>query len=124
MDISKLPEHMRRRITELESRPTAVKVRDFLGGHIADAVNLNEVRADLREIAMSGTYGLERDLRAMEEFLAESHPPGLLSQIVAWDANWVLDDESDDEAAAAFLRGLADMLREVIEEFRPPRPAG
>lgn len=30
---------------------------------------------------------------------------------MAWDANWVLDDPSDEASAAAFLRQLADIRR-------------
>ena len=116
MDISELPEPRRRRIAELERQPPLETVRDFVGGHVSDAESLDEVRADLRRLAAFNTRGLKRSVRAFDAILAESQPAGLLSKLVAWDANWVLDDDTSDDAAAAFLRELADILREVLAE--------
>jgi hypothetical protein len=105
---------LRSRAEELERRPLLEKVRDFLGGMIGDMGSVDEVRSLLETVAASGTFGLKRDLRALDELLASPQPPGVLSELVAWEANWVLDDPSD-EGAAAFLREIADMLREVID---------
>jgi hypothetical protein len=120
VDISRLPEPLRSRAEELERRPIPQKVRDFLRGHVTDMESFDEIRADLRLVAASTTFGLKRDMRALDEFLAEPQPPGLLARLVAWDANWPLDDPSDG-AAAAFLRQIADVLREVLAEAEEHR---
>ncbi|QYN38801.1 hypothetical protein K1T35_17290 [Pseudonocardia sp. DSM 110487] len=116
MDISKIAERLRRRAAELEQRPPLETLRDFVRGHVDDAESLDEIRTDLRRLAAVNTRSLKRALRAFDAILAEPQSPGLLSWLVAWDANWVLDDETSDEAAAAFLRQLADILREVLAE--------
>ena len=115
MGISNVPEPLRRRAEEAARQPAIEVVRSFLGGHLADAETLDEVRDDLRRIAQTTVRGLRRDLAAIESILAEPAQPGVLAQLVAWDANWVLDDASD-AAAAVFLRRLADLLSEVIAE--------
>jgi hypothetical protein len=115
MDISRLPERLRRRAEELERRPTLEKVRSFLGGFVADMESFDEIRAGMRQVAASSTFGLKREMRALDEFLAEPQPPGVLAELVAWDANWRLDDPSD-QGAEAFLRQIADMLRDALAE--------
>jgi len=115
VDISRLPEPLRGRAEELERRPTLQKVREFLSGHVNDMDSVDEIRDQLRSIAASTTFGLRSEMRALDEFLAAPRPPGQLAELVAWDANWRLDDPSD-EGAEVFLRQLADMLREVVTE--------
>lgn len=116
MDISEITEPLRRRAAELARQPPLETVRDFLRGHVCDAESFDEIRADLRRLAAFNTRGLDRYLRAFDAILAEPQMPGLLCRLVAWEANWVLDDATSDEAAAAFLQHLADMLREVLAE--------
>jgi hypothetical protein len=111
---------MRRRVEELERQPPLEKVRDFLGFYVNDTDSLDEVRASLRMTAASRTWGLKLDMRALDAVLAEPQQPGVLSELVAWEANKGLDDPSD-EGAAAYLRQLADMLREVLEEAEQRR---
>ncbi|WP_433302081.1 hypothetical protein ACQP2F_08020 [Actinoplanes sp. CA-030573] len=115
MEISDLPEPLRRRMAEQAAQPPIDTVREFLHGNVADAESLDEVRAHLRRLARSTTRMHHRVLTALETVLATSWPAGTLAQLVGWDGNWVLDDPSD-VGAAVFLRGLADMLREVIGE--------
>jgi len=120
VDISRLPEPLRRRAEELERLPTVEKVRSFLGAFVADMVSLDEVQAGMRQVAASGTFGLKREMRALDQLLVEPQPPGVLAELVAWDANWVLDDPSD-VGAAAFLRQIAAMLRDVLAEAEQRR---
>jgi hypothetical protein len=115
MEISDLPEPLRRRIAEQAAQPPLETVREFLYGNVTDAETLDEVRQQLRRLARSTTRMHRRVLPAFESVLATSWPPNTLSRLVGWDGNWVLDDPSD-AGAAEFLRGLADMLREVIDE--------
>jgi hypothetical protein len=115
---SGLPERMRRRQDELEGQPPLDRVRAFVGGELSDADSLDEVRAGWWQLAGMNTRALKLDLRALDAVLAAPQPPGLLSELVAWDANWVLDDTSD-AGAEAFLRQIAEMLRQVVAEAEP-----
>jgi len=101
---------------ELDSRPAIDVVRDFLSFTVADAVSLDEIRADLRQTAQQTTRALRRELAALEAVLADPPtPPGMLMRMVALEGNWVLDDLTD-AGAVRFLGELAQMLRDVIEE--------
>ena len=46
---------------------------------------------------------------------------GVLFEMVAWDANWVLEDKTD-EGAKVWMREVAEMVREVLGDKQPPRP--
>ena len=59
-------------------------------------------------------------LAGIEALLAE--PPadeGALARMIGWEVGWVLPDESD-AGARAWLRSLADMLREELGDRAPP----
>jgi hypothetical protein len=62
---------------------------------------------------------VRRDAVAIEALLADPPPPGTLTRLVAWDGNWVLDDETSDAAAAAWLADLASLIRGVLQV--PPK---
>ena len=114
--MSELPEPLRARMREQNAAPVIDVVRDFLGFKVADAESLDEIRADLRQTAQVSTRKLQRELAALETVLADPPPvPGALARMVAWEGNWVLADSSD-AAAAAFLRQLAQMLRDAVDE--------
>lgn len=53
---------------------------------------------------------------AIDTLLATPQPQGTLRDMVAWDGNWVLDDPTSDEAAAAWLRDLAALIRSTLDE--------
>jgi hypothetical protein len=122
VDWSRLPESMRRRAEELERQPPLEKVRAFLGAYVNDMDSMDEVRANIWLTASSRTRWLKLDMQALDAVLAEPQPPGVLAELVAWVANWRLDDPSD-EGARAFLRQIADVLREVLAEAEQ-RPRG
>ncbi len=106
-------EMMRERAAREAAVPPVKRVRDMLGGHFADADSLDEVEEDFRSTAAITLTGIKRDLAALEAVLAD---PGLhdqLGRMVAWDANWVLEDPSDD-GARRFLEMVADMLRTIL----------
>jgi hypothetical protein len=106
-------EMMRERAAREAAVPPVKRVRDMLGGHFADADSLDEVEEDFRSTAAITLTGIKRDLAALEAVLAD---PGLhdqLGRMVAWDANWVLEDPSDD-GARRFLERVADMLRTIL----------
>ncbi len=115
MDISRLPESMRARVEARDALPALDRVREFLGSYVLDTDSLEEIRADLRRTAHFNTMRHHGDLAALEAVVSEWHSPGTLARMVGWEANWVLDDPSD-AGAAEFLRKLAEMVHEVIDE--------
>ncbi|BCJ53022.1 hypothetical protein Asp14428_44970 [Actinoplanes sp. NBRC 14428] len=112
--MSELPESLRARMREQNAEPAIDVVRAFLGFKVADAEDLDEIRADLRQTAQVSTRKLRRELAAFEAVLADP-PPGELARMVAGEGNWVLDDPSD-AATVAFLGQLAQILRETLDE--------
>lgn len=93
----------------------------FLRAYFADN-SFEEARARLARHISRNTNAVVRELEAIERLLAE--PPaeaGTLAHLVAWEANWVLDDSSDS-GAAAWLREVAEMIRELMGDKQPPRP--
>jgi hypothetical protein len=114
MELPEFRERMRERAAREAARPPIEKVREMLGGHFADAENLNEVEQDFRETATITLTGIKQDLAALEAVLADPRLHDQLGRMVAWDANWVLDDPSDD-GARQFLEGVAEMLRDIAD---------
>jgi hypothetical protein len=115
MDVSRLPEPMRRRLEDLAAKPPLEIVRSYLGSYYSDAADLDEVRSIMLQLAQTNIRSHQERLSALEAVIADPpREPGTLARLVAWDANWVLDDESD-AGALEFLRDAAQMLREVIE---------
>jgi microcystin degradation protein MlrC len=114
--VSELPEPLQARMREQNAEPAIDVVRGFLGFKVADAENLDEIRADLRQTAQASTRKLRRELAAFEAVLADPPTvPGALARMVAWEGNWVLDDPSD-AGAIRFLGDLAQILRDVLDE--------
>lgn len=58
-------------------------------------------------------------VEALEDLLATPQPPDTLSALVAYEANWMLDDDSD-AGAAAWLAELVGRLRGWLGEMAPP----
>ena len=121
METSGLPEPLRARMAQLDAMPALETARDFLSGIVSDAGSLEEVRADLTQLARSNTRSHHRYLDALEIVLSEQHPPGTLLQLVEGYGNWSLDHDPTDSGAAAFLADLIRMLRAVIGEAEQRR---
>jgi hypothetical protein len=121
MDSTDLPEPLRARMAQLAARPALETARDFLSGVVGDAGSLEEVREDLAQLAQMSTRSHERYLGALETVLSEEQPPGTLLELVEGYGNWSLDHDPTDSGAAAFLNGLVQMLREVIDEAEQRR---
>lgn len=105
-------ERLRQRIAERSARPPLDEAREFLGAWVAGAASLEEAGEGFRHLS---PFPVARALKAIEELLAEPQEPGVLANLVAWDANWVLDDPTD-AGAAEFLREVAGLMRQAIEE--------
>jgi hypothetical protein len=119
MDLSRLPDSMRQNIEERLARPPLETVRKFLGGFFHDTDGFEEVRADLERLAQTNIRPHQEALFALETVIADPPAePDALNHLVAWDANWVLDNPSD-ASSLEFLREVAHMLREVIAEAAP-----
>lgn len=120
MDYSQLPEPVRRRLAEFDAMPPIETARKFVRGYLSDADSIEEIRTQMRNVAITTDRGLRRELAALETVLAQPQPEGTLAHLVGWVGNWVLDDPSD-RGAAAFLAELAEMLRTVIAEAESAR---
>ncbi|MFD3702365.1 hypothetical protein ACFWUP_04400 [Nocardia sp. NPDC058658] len=65
------------------------------------------MRSDISRTARLNKGTVLRDAEAIETLLASPQPPGTLSWMVAAHGNWALQDETSDDEAALWLRGLA-----------------
>lgn len=95
--------------------------RNFLQTYFSDN-SLPEARQQMNSMMTVNIRPLLAGLTGIEALL--SNPPtekGVLSHLVAYDANWVLDDPSD-EGAKVWLREIAELIREVLGDKQPPRP--
>lgn len=108
-----IPERLRARANQ-PPPPAIDQVREFLGAYVADSIGLDEVREQLTQMARVNRRTVERKAEAIDALLATPQPPGTLSWMVAADANWVLDDETSDVAAEAWLRDIAALIRGVL----------
>jgi hypothetical protein len=105
-----VPEGLRARANR-PSPPPLEQVRTFLRGHVADAESLDEVRADLASLAEVNAGTVRRIAEAITALLADPPPAGVLATLVAWDGNWVLEDDTSDALAARWLGDLSDLVR-------------
>jgi hypothetical protein len=103
-------------MAHFDAMPALETARDFLSGVVSDAGSLEEVRADLTQLAQSNTRSHRRYLGALEAVLAEEQPAGTLLHLVEGYGNWSLDHNPTDAGAAEFLAELVRMLRVIIDE--------
>jgi hypothetical protein len=113
MDREQLLDMFRARLSAPPPPPLEA-TRTFLSGYLEDAHTLDEVRQHARRMAGINTRTLEQGLAGIEGLLDDPPPPGTLARLVANEGNWVLEDPTSDAAATAFLRPLADLLRDVL----------
>ena len=110
MIIDKLPKS--------DPRPPLEAARKFLRSYSYDLDSFDEVRSEMEQMIntrtiLSGLTGLERLL---------AHPPsekGILSQLVVIDANWPLNDPSD-EGAMEWMRQMVALIRDALGDKQPP----
>lgn len=114
----------REKLKEDPSDPLAQPLevaRNFLRSYCSDADSMEEVRAQLERRIALGSRGVQTYLAALDALLADPPADGTLAQLVAWDANWVLDDPSD-KGAVAWLRDVARMIRDALGDKQLSRP--
>ena len=115
MESHDLPDPLRARIAKQESRPAMDRVRHFLHYYVADSDGTDEVYAEIRRTMLTDASSVRQDLEAVETVLEDEHVPGALLRLVEGDGNRGLDNPTDDEAAA-FLHGLAQLLRSALDQ--------
>ncbi len=97
-------------------RPALERARKFLTFHIHN-YDPEALAVEAREGEASITDGL----RAIEEILVTPQEPGTLYQIVAYEGNRLLEEETD-KAAEEWLRALVVQLRDWLGEYAPAPP--
>ncbi|MCY1141839.1 hypothetical protein OWR29_27905 [Actinoplanes sp. Pm04-4] len=113
---AQIEEQFRARMAEQDARDPLRKVRDLLQTYVEDAVDLDEVRADMASVATHSTRYLRQELEALEWVLTTEQPKYTLLDLVEGDANKGLDHDPTDSGAAVFLWEVARILREVLDE--------
>jgi hypothetical protein len=88
--------------------------REFLQEYCGDAYSLDEVRRAVVFTKAHRPRRMQAILRAIETVIADPPRDGTLSYMVAVDANYQLDDPSD-EGALEYLRDIVNMLHGVLE---------
>lgn len=91
----------------------------FLRIFFSDADGLDEARAHLARMAGINQRSLTQGLAGIESLLAAPPPDGRLSYLVAVEANWPLEDPSD-EGAKLWLREIAQLIRDVLGSSQIP----
>ncbi len=112
--MSRLPESMRRHLQREAAEPPIERVKRFLLGTVSNADSLEEVAADLRSLAEQNTRAIHLNLAALDHVLADPINQSEFARLVGWHGNWVLEDPSN-AAAKQFLEGLAEMLRNTLD---------
>jgi hypothetical protein len=84
--------------------------REFLQTYVHDASRADLERV-VRHMMAVNPYTIETGIEGISEILATPQAPGVLSDLVARDANRALDDASDDGARAWLDKLLADLRR-------------
>lgn len=104
---------LRERMGEAPDEPFET-TREFLLSYVCDADSMEEIEADIERMSQTNSRSLRLGLVGIEKLLAGPPPEeGALSRLVAWEAGWVLQDESD-EGAKIWLGSLAELLRRYL----------
>lgn len=104
-----LRQHQQRR----DDTPALDVVRQFLQAHCADAEGFDEIRRDAVRMMGVNPRPLQRVSRALDALLVDP-PQGLsFAGLVSLDANWALDDPSE-ENSKDFLADIAAMIHDVL----------
>jgi hypothetical protein len=114
VDGERISARLRDRERELAGAPALETVATFLRAYCSGADGLEAVRGDLARTAATHPWSVRRFLDALDALLAVPSPEGTLAQLVALEANWVLDDPGD-AGARAWLEALAALSREVLD---------
>lgn len=98
---------------EMPPPPALDRLREFLWAYVNDG-DRDLLKLEARQRPAPIVDAVE----AIEEVLAEQHPPGTLAHLVAYEGNRVLADQTDATAIAWFQELAAD-LRQWLGEYAP-----
>jgi hypothetical protein len=91
--------------------------RDFLMHYVHDS-DYELLERDVRGMMKVNPNVIVQAVEAIEALLTTPQPPETLYKLVAYDANWMLEDDSE-AGASAWLRDLANRLRQWLGEHAP-----
>jgi hypothetical protein len=97
--------------------PPLDTLKSILRFKLASMGSLEELRDDLLAQVEVNDRPVYRELRALQHVLAMAAAPEPLAPLVAWDGNWVLDDESED-GARTFLHSVLAIYASVVNATR------
>jgi hypothetical protein len=95
--------------------------RKFVNFIVQDTATVEEVKDESfknRSPAMLEEY--IKGLEAVEKIANESQQPGILFNIVGWDAGYMLPNDTEEEARLWLLE-FAEFVRDVLRDREPPR---
>jgi hypothetical protein len=87
----------------------------FLRIYCVDAADMEEIREHLTRMAAINQRTILQGIAGIEALL--ENPPseeGTLANLVAWEANWVLE-QPDDEGAKDWLRTILQLAKDVLK---------
>jgi hypothetical protein len=94
--------------------------RKFLRMFCSDADGIEEVKQDIaRAISINPRITL-RGLAGIEDLVANPPDDETLVELVAWEANWGLEDHSPS-ASLLWLQEMSEHIRDVLGDKQPPR---
>lgn len=95
--------------------PPIEATRKFLQSFLSEASFFEDVRRDVADMLTVNARPILEGLAGIEGLLENPPEEGELLMLVAYDANWVLEDRSA-EGAKAWLRELGQVLREELQK--------
>jgi hypothetical protein len=108
------------KLLQADQKPPLEAARKFLRSYCYDLDSFDEVRSEMDQMVKLNPRTILAGLAGLESLLA--HPPaekGVLSQLVAIDANWPLNDPSD-EGAMEWMRQMVALTRDTLGDRQPP----
>jgi hypothetical protein len=106
------------KLLQADPKPPLDAARKFLRKYCYDLDTFDEVRSEMERMINPRT--ILSGLAGLESLLA--HPPaeeGVLSRLVAVEANWPLNDPSD-EGAMEWMRQMVALIRDTLGDRQPP----
>jgi hypothetical protein len=119
-----MDDDLRRRLNERLTAPPAAaleRARSFLLYHVHDS-DRELLGRDLRGLMKVNASPIIDAVEAIEEVITVPQAPGTLFTLVSHEGNQMLDEETD-EAAAAWLQDLVLQLRQLLGDYAPPHHA-
>ncbi len=98
-----------------QSLPPLEAARKFLGIYFCDIDGIQEAYDQIRQMSQRNTRSVIEGIKGIEALLNEPLEENVLSNLVAWEANYALDDQSD-AGARAWLEDVVKNTKQILEE--------